>query len=204
MIGIIDYGMGNLKSVEKAFAAIGEQAFISASAQELSNADRLILPGVGAFDDALAALNQSGLTELIRQAVSSNVPLLGICLGMQLLLDSSEETQNDTPSAGLGLIPGRVVRIPAKEGFKIPQIGWNSLIKPRESRLLRGIENGEFFYFVHSYYCSLENRGDVAAQCEYTALLDVALERGNLFAVQFHPEKSGNAGLSILKNFVKL
>ena len=204
MIAIIDYGVGNLFSLKSSLKQLGLEAVVTADADTIRKADRLILPGVGAFDDALAALNQSGLTELIRQAVSSNVPLLGICLGMQLLLDSSEETQNDTPSAGLGLIPGRVVRIPAKEGFKIPQIGWNSLIKPRESRLLRGIENGEFFYFVHSYYCSLENRGDVAAQCEYTALLDVALERGNLFAVQFHPEKSGNAGLSILKNFAKL
>jgi glutamine amidotransferase len=204
MIGIIDYSMGNLKSVEKAFAAIGEQAFVSASPEMLSHADRLILPGVGAFDDALMALNQSGLTGLIRQAVSAEIPLLGICLGMQLLLNSSEETPNADPSAGLGLIPGRVVRIPAKEGFKIPQIGWNSLVKPRSSRLLDGIESGEFFYFVHSYYCSLENRDDVIAQCEYTALLDVALERGNLFAVQFHPEKSGNVGLSILKNFARL
>ena len=204
MIGIIDYGMGNLNSVEKALQAIGERAFISSSPEELMNADRLILPGVGAFDDALSALNRTGLAKLIRQAASADIPLLGICLGMQLLLDSSEETKNELPSAGLGLVPGRVVRIPAKEGYKIPQIGWNSLVKTQESRLLAGIKSGEFFYFVHSYYCSLAHREDVIAQCEYTAMLDVALEHKNLFAVQFHPEKSGNAGLAILKNFAEL
>ena len=200
MIGIIDYGMGNLKSVEKAFAAIGEQAFISASAQELSNADRLILPGVGAFDDALAALNQSGLTELIRQAVSSNVPLLGICLGMQLLLDSSEETQNDTPSAGLGLIPGRVVRIPAKEGFKIPQIGWNNLNITKREPLFSNLPESPYVYFVHSYHLKTE-APIVSATVSYGKEIQVAAQQKNVYALQFHPEKSGDVGLEILKNF---
>jgi len=204
MIGIIDYGMGNLRSVEKALRFIGEDIFISSDKSELLKADKLVLPGVGAFDDAMASINKFQIKSVINHAIEEKKPFLGICLGMQLLFDTSEETTQMAPSKGLGILPGQIVKIPKKEGYKVPQIGWNSIrIKP-ESKLLSGIPNDAFVYFVHSYYLKAKNPDDVTATVDYSVPLDVAVERDNLFAVQFHPEKSGEVGLCILKNFINI
>lgn len=204
MIGIIDYGMGNLLSVEKAFRYIGEEAVVTNDAATLKKADKIVLPGVGAFDDALASLKKCGIEAVINEAVVDKKPFLGICLGMQLLFDYSEETQNETPTKGLGILPGKIVKIPAKEGYKVPQIGWNSIHINPDCPLFCGVDEGSFVYFVHSYYLKAQNRSDVAATVDYSVPLDVAVWRDNICAVQFHPEKSGDVGLQILKNFVKM
>ncbi len=204
MIGIIDYGMGNLLSVEKAFRYIGQDVVVSSDAAQLKKADKIVLPGVGAFDDALYNLKKAGVQDVIYEAVSDQKPFLGICLGMQLLFDSSEETSQDTPSKGLGILPGSILKIPAKPGYKVPQIGWNSIQLDPKCPLFDGIDQGSYVYFVHSYYLKAKNRGDVVATVDYSVPLDVAVWHNSVFAVQFHPEKSGEVGLSILKNFVKM
>lgn len=199
MVAIIDYDAGNLKSVEKAFAYLGEPAQITRSPEKILSADRVVLPGVGAFGDAMDKLHQYNLVDVIREAARREIPLLGICLGLQLFFDSSEESPG---AAGLGLCRGRIVRFPEKDGMKIPHMGWNSLHFEHPGRLFSGIDEGSFVYFVHSYYLEAENPEVVTASSQYTARIHASIEEKNIFACQFHPEKSGAVGLAILKNFL--
>ena len=199
MVGIIDYGVGNLFSLRSSFAAIGAEAFVSGDANALAKADRLILPGVGAFGDAARKLRESGLDAFVKEQAASGKPLMGICLGMQLLFEKSYEYGEHD---GLGLLKGQVVgmngRLP--EGLKIPHMGWNALKLTGQARLL---EEGSFVYFVHSFYA--ENCEDsLAAVTDYGIPITAAVEQGNIFGCQFHPEKSGNAGLAILKRFCEI
>lgn len=201
MIAIIDYDAGNLRSVEKALLSLGEEAVITRNQEEIFSADKVVLPGVGAFGDAMEKLNQYGLTDVIRQVAAKGTPFLGICLGLQLMFESSEESPG---TEGLGLLKGRILRFPDRPGFKVPHMGWNSLDIRPDSRLFSGISPGEYVYFVHSYYLKAENEEAVAAAAEYGVRIHAAVEWGNLYACQFHPEKSGDTGLRILKNFVDL
>lgn len=196
---IINYGAGNLLSVKKACEFIGESAVISCDPDEILAADKVILPGVGAFGDCMSALSQAGLVDTIRKVTASGTPFLGICLGLQLLFEASEESPG---AEGLGIFKGRCVKIPKAEGLKIPHIGWNSLSFPRYSPLFEGIDDGAYVYFVHSYYMQPEDSSIVTAFCGYSAQMPVALSCGNVHAVQFHPEKSGDTGLKILRNFL--
>ena len=200
MVGIIDYGVGNLFSLQSSFKAIGEEAFVSGDMAELAKADRLLLPGVGAFEDAARKLRASGLDVFVRQQAAAGKPLLGICLGMQMLFEKSFEYGEHE---GLGLLKGQVVpmagKLPAE--LKIPHMGWNAL-EVKQGKLLSGVD-GEYVYFVHSFYA--EGCGDsLAAVTEYGIPITAAVERGNIFGCQFHPEKSGNVGLSILRKFCQL
>lgn len=199
MTAIIDYDAGNIKSVEKALQALGEDAVITRDKDVLLHADRVILPGVGAFGDAMEKLNTYGLTGLIREIVSRGTPFLGICLGLQLLFERSEENKG---ISGLGLLQGEIVRIPDSDGLKIPHIGWNSLKFPHSGRLFKGMEEGSYVYFVHSYYLKAADAGIVKATTEYGVTIHASVEKDNLFACQFHPEKSSEAGLQILRNFI--
>lgn len=201
MIGIIDYDAGNLRSVSKALEALGETPMITRDRELLLKADKVILPGVGSFGDAMEKLNQYGLTEVIQEIAASGKPFLGICLGLQLLFESSEESPG---VKGLGLLKGQILRIPDAPGLKIPHMGWNSLDITEGARLFNGIENGAYVYFVHSYYCKAEDESIVAASAEYGAHIHASVEQDNVFACQFHPEKSGSVGLQILKNFIEL
>ncbi len=201
MIAIIDYDAGNLRSVEKALVSLGEQPVITRDRKAILGADKVILPGVGAFGDAMGRLHQYGLVEAIRETAAQGTPFLGICLGLQLIFESSEESPG---VEGLGLLPGKVLRIPDCPGLKIPHMGWNSLdIRPGAS-LFQGIENGAYVYFVHSYYLKAGEESVVAASTEYSTHIHASVEKGNVFACQFHPEKSGAVGLQILKNFISL
>ena len=201
MIAVIDYDAGNLKSVEKALAYLGETPVVTRDPETILGADKVILPGVGAFGDAMGRLREYGLAEPIRRAAGKGTPFLGICLGLQLLFEESEESPG---VEGLGILKGKIVRIPESPGLKIPHIGWNSLRLRPESRLFQGIPDGSYVYFVHSYYMQPENSAIVAAVTEYGQDLAVAVETGNLFACQFHPEKSSEVGLRILQNFASL
>lgn len=201
MTSIIDYGAGNIQSVKNALEALGEPAVITCDRAQILNADRVILPGVGAFGAAMAQINRRGLADTIRSAVQSGIPFLGICLGLQILFDSSEE---DPDIPGLSLLPGNIVKIPDAPGVKIPHIGWNSLDLQKNCPLFSGVKNGEYVYFVHSFYLRATQRSDVAATAGYGVTMDVAVSRDNLFATQFHPEKSGAAGLKMLRNFIGL
>ncbi|MFU0826853.1 MAG: Imidazole glycerol phosphate synthase subunit HisH [Lachnoclostridium sp.] len=201
MIAIIDYDAGNLRSVEKALNHIGENAVITRNRKELLEAEKVILPGVGSFGGAMEKLKSFGLVETIKEIVDIGKPFLGICLGLQLLYEKSEESPG---VPGLGILKGEIFRIPDKEGMKIPHMGWNSLeIKPG-SRLFKGINNQSYVYFVHSYYLKAKNEGEVVATTEYGTLIHASVEKDNIFACQFHPEKSGQVGLTILKNFAAL
>lgn len=201
MIAIIDYDAGNVKSVEKALQFLGQEAVLTRDKAILLSADKVILPGVGAFGNAMEKLQQYGLVDVIHQIVEKGTPFLGICLGLQLMFESSEETPG---VKGLGLLKGRIVRIPEKDGLKVPHIGWNDLQFPKKSRLFRGFEGGEYVYFVHSYYLQAEEESDVAATTEYGVSIHAAVEHDNVYACQFHPEKSADVGLKILANFVAL
>lgn len=201
MIAIVDYDAGNIKSVEKALQYLSEEPVVTRDKEILLKADKVIVPGVGAFGDAMGKMHQYGLVEVLRTIAAKGTPLLGICLGLQLFFESSEETQG---VEGLSLLDGKIVRIPDKEGYKIPHMGWNSISVNPASRLLKGIEDGSYVYFVHSYYLQAANEADVAATTEYVVNIHAAAERGNVFATQFHPEKSGEVGLKILKNFIEL
>ena len=201
MVAIIDYDAGNIKSVENAVRFLGHEVIVTSNAEEILSADHIILPGVGAFGDAMKRLNKAGLEETIRQAVDREIPFLGICLGLQLIFEESEESPG---VKGLGLLPGRIRRIPEGDGRKVPQIGWNDLSFPRSSRLFAGIPEGSYVYFVHSYYLEAGDPSDVAARTEYGVSIDAAVEHGKLFACQFHPEKSERIGMQILENFLKL
>ena len=201
MIAIIDYDAGNLKSVEKALISLGEETIVSRDSSEILQADKVILPGVGSFGDAMNNLDHFGLVDTIKKVTSSNTPFLGICLGLQLLFKESEETPG---AEGLNILPGKILRIPDKEGLKIPHMGWNSIdIKPG-ARLFKGLPDNPYVYFVHSYYLKTDNEADVAASTEYSTHIHASVERDNIFACQFHPEKSSDIGLKILKNFASL
>lgn len=201
MIAIIDYDAGNIKSVEKALLFLGEQAVITRDPDTILNADGVILPGVGAFGDAMEKLKTYGLVEVIQQCIRENKPFLGICLGLQLLFESSEESPG---VEGLGILKGKVLRLPEESGLKIPHIGWNNLKFPHTGRLFHGIEEGAYVYFVHSYYLSAEEESIVAATAEYGACIHASVEQGNVFACQFHPEKSSDVGMQILRNFIRV
>lgn len=198
MIAIIDYGAGNLRSVKNALDFLGAESKITSDADEILSADKVILPGVGAFGDAMASLNKSGLADVVLEIAEKGTPLLGICLGLQLMFEESEETEG---VKGLGLFKGRVVKIPDK-GLKIPHIGWNSIETVNNSRILK--DNDAFVYFVHSYYIKPDDDKIISAYTEYGERLAVAVEDKNVFAVQFHPEKSGIEGVNILRNFISL
>lgn len=201
MIAIIDYDAGNLKSVEKALQYLGEECIVTRDKEKLLKADKIILPGVGAFGDAMEKLHKFGLVDVIHKLVKENKPFLGICLGLQLMFESSEEGPG---VKGLGLLPGKIVKFPEKEGFKIPHMGWNSIDVKEGSRLFKGVSNNSYVYFVHSYYLQAGNENDVAATTEYITHVHASVEHDNIFACQFHPEKSGDVGLRILKNFCEL
>ena len=201
MIAIIDYDAGNLKSVEKALVSLGEEVLVSRDSSEILQADKVILPGVGSFGDAMNNLDKFGLVDTIKKVTGIGTPFLGICLGLQLLFKESDETPG---AEGLDILPGKILKIPAKDGFKIPHMGWNCLdIKP-EARLFKGLEGNPYVYFVHSYYLKAADEGIVAATTEYTTHIHASVESGNVFACQFHPEKSSDVGLKILKNFASL
>ena len=202
MIAIIDYDAGNIRSVEKALLALGEQPVVTRKKEEILAADKLILPGVGAFGDAMERLHQYGLVDVIREAVKDKgIPILGICLGLQLMFERSDESDG---VEGLGLLKGEILKIPDSPGLKIPHMGWNSLkIKP-DTYLFAQIPDGAYVYFVHSYYLKAEDPDIVAATTEYSTHIHAAVEQGNIFACQFHPEKSSQVGLAILKNFIEL
>ena len=201
MIAIIDYDAGNIKSVEKALLALGQEVKVTSDREKILSADKVILPGVGAFGDAMANLRESGLEEVIREVVKKEIPFLGICLGLQLLFESSEEAPG---VAGLGILKGKILRIPERAGLKIPHMGWNSLHLENNGRLFKGIEDDPYVYFVHSYYLKAEDEQIVKASAEYGVHIHASVEQKNVFACQFHPEKSSTAGLRILKNFVEL
>lgn len=201
MVAIIDYDAGNIKSVEKALYALGYEAVITRDRETLLAADHVILPGVGAFGDAMEKLHTYGLVDVIREVVDRHIPFLGICLGLQLMFESSEEAPG---IEGLSLMRGKIVRIPEAEGLKIPHIGWNSLTYPSKGRLFEGIEENSYVYFVHSYYLKAEEREVVKAATEYGTLIDASVEKGNVFGCQFHPEKSSDVGMKILRNFLEV
>lgn len=201
MIAIIDYDAGNIKSVEKALLYLGEDVCISRDAKEILSADKVILPGVGAFGDAMGNIRRFGLESVIKEVTERGTPFLGICLGLQLLFERSEETPG---VEGLGILKGEILRIPDKEGLKIPHMGWNSLELTNSGRLFKGLEGNPYVYFVHSYYLKAEDEKIVKAVTDYSTRIHASVEKDNVFACQFHPEKSSSVGLQILKNFVKL
>ena len=201
MIAIIDYDAGNIKSVEKALLLLGQDVKITSDAEEILHADKVVLPGVGAFGDAMTNLKKKGLDQVIRQVAESGTPFLGICLGLQLLFERSDEAPG---VEGLGILKGEIRKIPQQEGLKIPHMGWNSLHLEHNGRLLQGIKEGSYVYFVHSYYLRAEEEEIVKASTEYSTHIHASVEKGNVFACQFHPEKSSEVGLKILKNFVEL
>ena len=201
MIAIIDYDAGNMLSVVKALRHLGEEPVISRDPEVLKNADKLILPGVGAFGDAMDKLNGYGLVSFIREFIATGKPFFGICLGLQLLYEESDEAPG---VAGIGALAGKIKKIPAGELRKIPHMGWNSLSFPNKGRLFKGIEEGAYVYFVHSYYLEAGDRTTVMATTDYNVTIDASVEDHNVFACQFHPEKSGDVGLTILRNFIDL
>jgi len=201
MIAIIDYDAGNIKSVEKAMQLLGEEVVITRDAGTILSADGVILPGVGAFGDAMEKLHMYGLVEVIHKCVERQIPFLGICLGLQLMFESSEEAPG---VEGLHILDGKILRIPAADGLKIPHIGWNNLTFPNKGRLFEGIEENAFVYFVHSYYLKADEQAVVTAATEYGTYIHASVEKGNVFACQFHPEKSSEVGLKILQNFINI
>ena len=201
MVAIIDYDAGNIRSVEKAVRYLGKEVTVTSDPEKILAADRVILPGVGAFGDAMKRLHAMGLVEVIRQVADRGTPFLGICLGLQLLFEKSEESPG---VAGLGLLQGEILRLPELPGLKVPHIGWNSLKYPNPGRLFRGIPEDSYVYFVHSYYLKAQDEGIVTATTEYGTLVHASVESGNLFACQFHPEKSSETGLTILENFLSI
>jgi len=201
MIAILDYDAGNIKSVEKAFKILGEDTVLTRDFNVIKNADRVVLPGVGSFADAINHLKEYRLDKAIKDFVATGKPFLGICLGLQLLFESSEESPG---VEGLGLLKGKVVRIPDGPGIKVPHIGWNSLEYPNKGRLFQGIDEGSFVYFVHSYYLQADEPSIVKATCQYGCNIQASVEKDNIFACQFHPEKSSTVGLQILKNFASI
>ncbi len=201
MIAIIDYDAGNLKSVEKALLRVGAESVVTRDPEVIRQADKVILPGVGAFGEAMEKLESFGLVELIREVVASGKPFLGICLGLQLLFEYSDEKEG---CKGLSILKGGIKRIPDTPGLKVPHMGWNSLKVTPGAKLFEGLPEEPYVYFVHSYYLQAEEPEIVAATTEYGVTIHASVEKDNVFACQFHPEKSGETGLAILKNFVEL
>ena len=201
MIALIDYDAGNMKSVEKALQLLGQETVVTRGPDEIYRADGVILPGVGSFGDAMENLHRFGLVEVIRRVTEQGTPFLGICLGLQLLFESSEESPG---VEGLGLLPGKILRIPAGEGRKIPHMGWNDITFPHPGRLFAGVAEHSYVYFVHSYYLKAEDPSIVTAVTRYGTGIHASVEKGNVFACQFHPEKSSDVGLQILKNFAAI
>ena len=201
MIAIIDYDAGNIRSVEKALQFLGQEVKITRDREEILEADKVVLPGVGSFGDAMGKLHQYGLVEVIRQVAEKKTPFLGICLGLQLLFERSDESPG---VEGLGILKGEILRIPEGEGRKIPHMGWNSLELRNQGRLFAGISGEPYVYFVHSYYLKARDEQIVKATTEYGVAIHASVEQDNIFACQFHPEKSSDTGLKILKNFVEL
>lgn len=205
MVALIDYDAGNLKSVEKALVSSGESPVITRDPKIILSADKVILPGVGAYADCMKKLKKYQLVDVLHEVVKKKIPLLGICLGMQLLFDSSEEgMEGNEPVEGLHILEGRVLKIPHKLGYKIPHMGWNNLTIAPNTRLFKGIEKNSYVYFVHSYYLDAKDKAVVAATTDYVVHIDAAVEYGNVFGCQFHPEKSSEIGLKILKNFLEV
>ena len=200
-IVIIDYGMANLRSVQKAFERIGQPAIITSDPNRVAKAERLVLPGVGAFCDGIAKLRETGLTEPIREHIIAGRPFLGICLGLQFLFSRSHE---DGIFSGMEIFRGDVVRFPSKPGLKVPHMGWNQLRFRRPSPLFRGLRDGDAVYFVHSYYAVPESTDLIAAEADYPEPFAAAVWKDNIFATQFHPEKSQSVGLTMLRNFVQM
>lgn len=201
MVAIIDYDAGNIRSVEKAIASLGYEAAVTRDADTILTADHVILPGVGAFGDAMDKLSSYGLVDVIRTVSCRQIPFLGICLGLQLMFENSEEAPG---VEGLGLLKGSILRIPEKDDLKIPHIGWNSLQYPSRGRLFAGVPEGAYVYFVHSYYLQAQEAGVVKATTEYGVEIHASVEKDNLFACQFHPEKSSDVGMKILQNFMEI
>ena len=201
MIGIIDYDAGNIKSVEKALKTLGQEVVVTRDPEVILNADKVILPGVGAFGDAMGKLHDYGLVEVIHKVVEKNTPFLGICLGLQLMFESSEETPG---VEGLGILKGKIVKIPENGDLKIPHMGWNSLHFQNEGRLFANLPQDSYVYFVHSYYLQADDESIVKATTDYSTCIHASVEKDNVFACQFHPEKSSDVGLTILKNFCEL
>lgn len=202
MIAVIDYGVGNLRSVEKAFHFIGCEAKVSSDKEFILNADAVILPGVGAFGDAMESLDKSGMIEVVKKVIDDGKPFLGICLGMQLLFDYSEEGGQNFK--GLGVLRGAIKQLPSDMNLKVPHMGWNYLQLKGESPLLEGIPENPYVYFVHSYYLYTDDNDIVIASTNYGINFSVAVQKNNVFATQFHPEKSGEVGLGILRNFAQI
>ena len=201
MIAIIDYDAGNLKSVEKALQFLGQECVITRDFHEIKKADKVILPGVGSFGDAMSQLRKFELDKVIHEVAAEQKPFLGICLGLQLLFEGSEESEG---VEGLHLLDGEILRIPEQEGLKIPNIGWNSLDLQNNGRLFENLNGNPFVYFVHSYYLKAREESIVKATIEYSTHIHASVEKDNIFACQYHPEKSGTVGLQILSNFAKL
>lgn len=201
MIAIIDYDAGNLKSVEKALLQLGEDVVITRDKQQLLKADKIILPGVGHFADAMSKLHQYQLVDVVKEIIAKKTPFLGICLGMQMLFERSEEGGG---IEGLSILEGEILRIPDNPEIKIPHMGWNSLTIREGAKLYQGIPQDSYVYFVHSYYLKAKNRSEVAATAHYSTLIDASVEKDNVFGCQFHPEKCGEVGLKLLKNFASL
>ena len=201
MIGIIDYDAGNIRSVEKALSYLGEKTVVSRNPETLKNEDKVILPGVGSFGQAMENLHRYELVPVIRDMIEDGKPFLGICLGLQLLFESSEESPG---AEGLGILKGKILKIPSSPGLKIPHMGWNSLQLQNNGRLFRNIPQDTYVYFVHSYYLQAQEPEIVKAVTGYGTEIHASVEKDNVFACQFHPEKSGKYGLEILKNFAEL
>ena len=201
MIAIIDYGAGNIQSVSKALAHIGCEAFITRDKDKILKADGAVLPGVGSFGDTMDTMTEYGIKDTVIEYAKSGKPFLGICLGLQLLFPKSEESPD---AEGLGIFDGSIIKIPSGEGLKIPHIGWNSLDIKKNDGLFRGIGKNPYVYFVHSYFLNASDKSIVSAQTEYGVTIDAAVEKGNVYATQFHPEKSGETGLKILRNFADI
>lgn len=201
MIAIIDYGAGNIQSVYKALKYLDIDCAITSDKKEILNADGAILPGQGEFSDCMNSITESGIKDTVMEFINTGKPFLGICVGLQLLFEGSEESPD---TKGLGIFKGIIKRIPNGEGLKIPHMGWNSIDIVKNDKLFNGVDNGSYFYFVHSYYLDAEEKDIVSAQTEYGVKIDASVSRDNIYATQFHPEKSGEIGLKLLGNFIQL